>query len=45
VGTFSGELLFELFGLKLSAHGEIALLMAGPVAIVLLAVAWRIARR
>ena len=35
----------ELFGLKLSAQGEIALLMAGPVAMALLAVAWRIARR
>jgi hypothetical protein len=45
VGTFSGELLFELFGLKLSAHGEIALLMAVPVTIVMLAIAWRIARR
>jgi hypothetical protein len=40
----SQELLFELFGLKLSAHGEIVWLMAVPVAVVLLAVAWWIAR-
>jgi hypothetical protein len=45
VAEFPGELLFELFGLKLSAHGEIALLMAAPVAILMLAVAWRIVRR
>jgi hypothetical protein len=44
VGTFSEELLFELFGLKLSAHGEIASLMAVPVTIVMRSVAWRIMR-
>jgi hypothetical protein len=41
----SQELLFELLALKLSAHGSVALLMAVPIGVVLLALAWRIARR
>jgi hypothetical protein len=36
------ELFFELHRLKLSARGRVALLMAAPVAVILLAVAWRI---
>jgi hypothetical protein len=33
------ELLFEAFALKLSAHGSVALLMAVPIGVVLLALA------
>jgi hypothetical protein len=36
------ELLFELHRLKLSARGRVALLMAAPVGMILLAIAWRI---
>jgi hypothetical protein len=39
------ELLFELLPLKLSAHRSVALWMAIPIGMVLLAVAWRIVRR
>lgn len=36
------ELLFKMLGLTLSARGRVAVLMATPVAVILLAVAWRI---
>jgi hypothetical protein len=39
------ELLLKLLGLKVSARGRVAVLMAGPVAMLLLAVAWRILAR
>jgi hypothetical protein len=45
MGESPGELLFELAWLKLSAHGAVAVLMAMPVGMVLLAVVWRIVRR
>ncbi len=42
MGKEPEELLFELLGLKLSAKGRVAMLMAGPVAVLVLVVAWRI---
>jgi hypothetical protein len=36
------ELLLKLLGLTLSARGRVAMMMAAPVAALLLIVAWRI---
>jgi hypothetical protein len=36
------EIILKVVGLTLSARGRVAILMAAPVAVVLLAVAWRI---
>jgi hypothetical protein len=36
------ELLLKLLGLTLSARGRVAMMMAAPVAVLLLVVAWRI---
>jgi hypothetical protein len=38
----SEELLFKIVGVTLSARGRVAVLMAAPVAVLVLAVAWRI---
>jgi hypothetical protein len=37
------EFMLALFGLKLSAKGAVALVLALPVSVVLIAAAWRVA--
>jgi hypothetical protein len=38
------ELLFSFVGMALSARGVVALVMAGAVSVLIIAVAWRLVR-
>ena len=40
----SNELLFSFFWMALSAKGVVALVMAGAVSVLIIAVAWRLVR-
>lgn len=40
----SNELLFSFFGMALSAKGAVAYVMAAAVAVLIVAVAWRMVR-
>jgi hypothetical protein len=38
------ELIFSFFGMALSAKGLVALVMAGAVSVLIIAVAWRLVK-